>query len=96
MLATDKVIKEFRVTEKATMLSAEQNKYTFEVFPTVNKKEVAHAIQKLFSVKVTDVNMLKRKGKVKRSRSRKGRPSSTSDVKLAVVTLKQGDKIEMV
>lgn len=96
MLATDKVIKEFRVTEKATLLSAEQNKYTFEVFPTVNKKEVAHAIEKLFSVKVADVNMMIRKGKAKRSRSRKGQVNRRSDVKLAVVTLKQGDKIEMV
>ena len=96
MLPPSKVIKEYRITEKATDLSANQNKYTFEVFPNVNRIEVKHAISKMFSVEVESVNILNQKGKSKRSRTVRGQTGTTRSMKKAVVTLKQGHAIEIV
>ncbi len=96
MIFPEKVIKQARITEKATALSAEHNQYTFEVFPTVNRTQVKQAIEKKFSVKVDRVNIVNRKGKSKRSRTRSGIVGQTSQIKKAVVTLKEGHKIELI
>ena len=90
----EEVIKEFCVTEKATLLSANQNKYVFEVYRDANRHEVAKAIESVFGVKVSKVNTLNRKGKVKLNRMRK--KGKTASKKLAIVSLKEGDKIELV
>lgn len=90
------IIKEFCVSEKAADMSANLNKYTFEVNKDANRIEIAHAIQKLFSVKVTRVNIFNKRGKWRRSRTRRGQGGSTPNVKRAIVTLAQGDKIELV
>ena len=79
------------ITEKATMAS-EENKVVFNVSPTATKPEIKAAVEKLFGVKVTAVNTLVRKGKTKRFRGRIGRQS---DVKKAVVTLEDGQSIDV-
>lgn len=90
----DKVLKTVRLTEKANLLSAEFGQYTFEVFPTASKHAIRAAVEKTFKVNVTRVNVLNVRGKNKRGRA--GRPGQTSDFKKAIVTLKAGDKIELV
>ena len=90
----DQVLKLVRLTEKSNKLSSELGQYTFEVFPNATKHSVAAAVEKAFKVTVTRVNIQNYRGKNKRSRQ--GRPSVTSDYKKAIVTLKAGDKIELV
>ena len=95
MIIADKILKEYRVTEKAANLSANFNQYTFEVAPSANRKEVARAVEKVFKVEVTNVNILNKKPKVKVDRARRGRPGTKGGHKKAIVTLKEGDKIEL-
>ncbi|MEN8661941.1 MAG: 50S ribosomal protein L23 [Lentimonas sp.] len=96
MIIADTILKEYRVTEKAAYLSAHLNQYTFEVAPSANRIEVARAVAKVFDVEVIKVNILNKKPKVKTDRSRKGRPGTKGGHKKAIVTLKEGDKIELV
>jgi len=79
------------ITEKATLLS-EQNKVVFRVAAHATKVEIAAAVEELFKVKVTKVNTLIQKGKTKRFRGRMGR---RSDVKKAIVTLQDGQSIDI-
>lgn len=88
------VLKLVRLTEKSNKLSSELGQYTFEVAITSNKHQIAEAVEKAFKVSVTRVNTAVIRGKNKKSRQ--GRPSVTSNYKKAVVTLKAGDKIELV
>ena len=83
------------VTEKMTNLQ-EKGIYAFEVDPKANKIEIARAVGKRFHVTVTNVRTMMYKGKSKTQMTRKGRfPGKTSRYKKAVVTLKQGEKIEL-
>jgi large subunit ribosomal protein L23 len=79
------------ITEKATVLS-EQNKVVFRVAMDASKDEIAAAVEELFKVTVTKVNTLVTKGKTKRFRGIKGR---RSDVKKAIVTLAEGQSIDI-
>ena len=79
------------ITEKSTMLS-ETNAVVFKVAPKASKPEIKAAVEALFSVKVKAVNTLVRKGKVKRFR---GRPGVRNDIKKAVVTLADGQSIDI-
>jgi large subunit ribosomal protein L23 len=79
------------ITEKATLLS-EQNKVVFQVADDATKDEIAAAVEALFKVNVTKVNTLNVKGKTKRFRGIMGR---RSDVKKAVVTLAEGQSIDI-
>jgi len=79
------------ITEKSTMAS-EHNQVVFNVARKATKPQIKAAIEALFGVKVTGVNTLVRKGKVKRFR---GTIGTLSDVKKAVVTLKDGDSIDV-
>ena len=79
------------ITEKST-LASEQNQVVFNVTRTATKPEIKAAVEALFGVKVTAVNTLLRKGKVKRFRGRIGRQS---DYKKAVVTLQEGHAIDV-
>ena len=88
------VLKTMRLTEKASKQSAELGQYTFEVFKSANKHAIAQAVEETFKVTVRRVNVQNYRGKNKKSRQ--GRPSTTSDYKKAIVTLKSGDKIELV
>lgn len=89
-----KVLKLVRLTEKSSKQSAELGQYTFEVFPGATKHAIAEAVEQTFKVTVRRVNVQNYRGKNKRSRT--GRPSVGSDYKKAIVTLKAGDKIELV
>jgi large subunit ribosomal protein L23 len=79
------------ITEKSTMAS-EHNQVVFNVARTASKPQIKAAIEALFGVKVTGVNTLIRKGKTKRFRGRIGHQST---VKKAVVTLAEGDSIDV-
>ena len=86
----------FPHTDPEIHLAANLNQYTFEVNPRANRKEVARAVEKVFNVSVTKVNILNRKPKAKTDRSRGGRPGTKGGLKKAIVSLKEGDKIELV
>ena len=79
------------ITEKSTMAS-EFNQVIFNVARKATKPEIKAAVEALFGVKVTAVNTLLRKGKVKRFRGTIGKQS---DVKKAVVTLADGQSIDV-
>ena len=79
------------ITEKSTMLS-ENNSVVFKVAPSATKPEIKAAVEALFGVTVTGVNTMVSKGKTKRW---KGRPYQRSDVKKAVVTLAEGQSIDI-
>jgi len=79
------------ITEKSTVLS-EQNKVVFKVALDASKDEVASAVEALFNVKVTKVNTVVVKGKTKRFKGIKGR---RNDVKKAIVTLQDGQSIDI-
>jgi large subunit ribosomal protein L23 len=85
------IIKSPAITEKATMLSA-NNQVVFNVARDATKPQIKAAVEKLFGVKVEAVNTLVRKGKFKRF---KGRAAMQSDVKKAVVTLAEGQAIDV-
>jgi large subunit ribosomal protein L23 len=79
------------ITEKSTMLS-ETNAVVFRVAPKASKPEIKAAVEALFNVKVTNVNTIVAKGKTKRW---KGAPYRRSDVKKAIVTLAEGQSIDI-
>ena len=79
------------ITEKATLLS-EQNKVVFRVAKDATKDEIAAAVEELFKVRVVKVNTLNVKGKTKRFRGHMGR---RSDIKKAIVTLQEGQTIDI-
>jgi large subunit ribosomal protein L23 len=79
------------VSEKS-YAGLERNAYTFLVDPRSNKTEIKEAIQTIWGVRVTSVNTLRRQGKTKRRGYTKGR---RPDQKRAIVTLADGDSIEI-
>jgi large subunit ribosomal protein L23 len=79
------------VTEKSLVQNAERNKVSFLVDHAANKQEIRAAVERVFAVKVIDVNTIHLKGKRKRTRTREGK---RPDRKKAIVTLRPGDKIE--
>lgn len=84
------------ITEKMTNITAIQGKYGFIVNPKANKVEIAKAVEKKFSVHVVDVKTVTRKGKTKTQFRKSGRfVGKTSKYKKAVVTLKEGETIEL-
>ncbi|MFH1223733.1 MAG: 50S ribosomal protein L23 [Pseudomonadota bacterium] len=88
------VIKRPLMTEKSTFIGEKQNSYIFEVAVDSNKHEIKKAVEHLFSVKVVDVNTMVMHGKMKRVGGKfQGRRSKW---KKAVITLKEGNKIQLV
>jgi large subunit ribosomal protein L23 len=79
------------ITEKSSLVS-EANQVIFNVAKRASKPEIKAAVEALFGVKVTAVNTLLRKGKVKRFRGFSGRQG---DVKKAIVTLADGHSIDV-
>ncbi len=79
------------ITEKTTIVS-ENNQVVFEVPLSASKPEIKEAVEQLFKVTVSAVNTMRVKGKTKRFR---GRPGRRKDVKKAIVTLKDGDTIDI-
>ncbi|MBI1871379.1 MAG: 50S ribosomal protein L23 [Chlamydiae bacterium] len=91
MKAPSEIILEPLISEKGTELLQKENKVLFKVHMNSNKIDVRHAIEQIYSVKVLQVNTVKVKGKPKRVRYHMGR---TSNWKKAIVTLKEGEKID--
>ena len=87
------VILEPIVSEKSFAL-LEQNVYTFKVHPSSTKPEIAKAVEQIFDVEVLKVNTLRRRGKRIRNR-RSLTYGRRPDVKRAMVTLAEGDSIEL-
>ena len=79
------------ITEKSTLLS-EHNSVVFKVAPQATKPQIKAAVEALFGVNVTGVNTITQKGKTKRW---KGRPYQRSDMKKAIVTLAEGQSIDV-
>ena len=79
------------ITEKATLLS-EHNAVVFKVADKATKPEIKAAVEALFNVSVTAVNTIVQKGKTKRW---KGKPYKRSDIKKAIVTLAEGQSIDI-
>ncbi len=87
-----RIIKKPVISEKSTMMSERENKYVFEVATDANKIQIKRAVEEIFSVGVTKVRTMRIRGKLKRVRLQYGR---TPEWKKAIVTLKQGDRIEL-
>jgi large subunit ribosomal protein L23 len=87
------IIDSIRLTEKGTLLSEKENKYVFRVKPHANKLQIKQAIEQLFGKKVIAVNTCNYAGKKKRERTANfGRKAHW---KKAIVTLKEGDRIDL-
>jgi large subunit ribosomal protein L23 len=85
------IIKTVRLTEKAVRLGEKNNQYIFIVDRRATKPEIRRAVETLFNVKVIDVQTLNMPSKVKRRLT--AHPGHTQELKKAIVTLKEGDKI---
>jgi len=85
-------VRGLHITEKGTLLAG-QNKYLFKVDPSANKLEIKQAIENFFKVKVLKVNTMNYDGKKRRERTIHF--GKKPDWKRAVVTLKEGDKIDL-
>ena len=82
------------VVSEKSYASFDNDIYTFIVASDANKIEIRHAIETIFNVRVAKVNTINRKGKRKRNR-RTGNWSSRPDERRALVTLREGDRIEI-
>ncbi len=92
MKPAEDIIRRMLITEKGTRLRGER-KYVFEVAPDANKIEIQRAVEQLFKVHVTAVHTMWRRGKLKRGRTlHAGR---TPARKRAIVTLREGETIEL-
>jgi large subunit ribosomal protein L23 len=79
------------ITEKSTLVS-EHNAVVFKVAGDATKPEIKAAVEAIWNVKVTGVNTIVQKGKTKKW---KGAPYTRSDMKKAIVTLADGDQIDV-
>ena len=91
MKEAQEIIRRPLVTEKSAQQKEAKNQYVFEVLKDANKIEIQRAVEQLFKVKVVEVHTLNVLGKLKRLGRRYGK---RPDWKKAVVTLKEGDRIE--
>ncbi len=88
-----KIIKRPIISEKGTLLSEVNNSFVFEVDAASNRQEIRQAVEKLFNVKVDGVRTLMVQGKLKRT----GRNIlKNQNWKKAIVTLKEGNKIQFI
>lgn len=91
MKEPQKIIRRPLATEKSTRQKDEEHQYVFEVDRKANKIEIQSAVERLFKVKVNNVRTLNVLGKVKRLGRKFGK---RPDWKKAVVTLREGDRID--
>jgi len=94
-ISPEKILKGYKLTEKATNMQSTLNKYTFEVAKDAHAIEIGQAVEKFFGVKVASVNTINCKGKVKVTRMSKGKPGVKGRMKKAIVTLKAGESIQL-
>jgi large subunit ribosomal protein L23 len=84
------------ITEKMTNISTDSGKYGFLVNPKANKIQIAKAIEQKFNVHVVDVKTINHPGKMKTQFRKSGRfTGKTAKFKKAIITLKEGEKIEL-
>lgn len=88
------ILLEALLTEKATRLNP-YDQYLFKVHPSATRTQVAEAVETTFGVKVKRVNTMNVKPKLKRDRTRRNRLGSKGGMKKAIVTLKQGEAIDL-
>ena len=86
------IVKTVRLTEKGTRQGEKFNQYTVVADRRATKPQIRAAVQELFKVKVLSVNTLNVRGKARRQRT--AQAGKAMDWKKAIVTLKEGDKIE--
>ncbi len=91
MKAPQDIVVQPIISEKMEYLQEAQRKYAFKVHPAANKVQIKEAVEAIYKVSVTDVNVMNRRGKKRRVRYTEGRRANW---KRAVVTLKEGDSIE--
>jgi len=91
MKEPQKIIRRPLVTEKSTLQKEEGRQYVFEVDRNANKIEIRSAVERLFKVKVNNVRTINVLGKIKRLGRRYGK---RPDWKKAIVTLREGDRID--
>lgn len=87
------IIKTIRITEKATLQAEKHNQYTVVADRRATAPQIKRAVQELFKVKVQRVNTMNVEGKVRRQNT--AAAGRTSDWKKAIVTLKEGQKIDL-
>ncbi len=87
-----RVIKRPLITERGSVLREKANQYFFQVEPAANKQEIKQAVELFFGVKVESVRTMNMRGKIKRLGRFQGK---RSDWKKAVVTLAEGDSIDV-
>ena len=90
MKEAQKIIRRPLITEKSTRQKDDYHQYAFEVHPDANKIEIQSAVEQLFKVKVIHVQTCNVLGKLKRLGRKFGK---RADWKKAIVTLKEGDRI---
>lgn len=88
------IIQTASLTEKSSLLGDKLNKYVFRVSPRANKIQIKQAVERLFQKKVVDVNTCNYAGK--RKRERRADFGRKAHWKKAIVTLKEGEKIDLV
>jgi len=81
------------LTEKGTLMKEKENKVLFKVSKNANKLEIKNAVETIFKVKVDCVTTMNYRGKMKRLGKHEGR---RSDWKKAIVTLKEGEKLDFI
>jgi large subunit ribosomal protein L23 len=91
MILSYDIIKALLRTEKSTLIEP-KGKYIFLVAKFANKTQIKRAVEEIYKVKVKDINTFIAAGKLKKVRYQLGK---TPDLKKAVVTLKEGQKIEV-
>lgn len=87
------ILKSVLITEKGTTMQERENRYMLRVAQAANKTEIKKAVEAFFNVTVLAVNTQNYEGKTKVLRNR--RTVKAQDWKRAIVTLKQGDKIDL-
>lgn len=80
------------ITEKSEKLQKFQTAYVFEVMDKANKMEIKEAVQKIWGVTVLKVRVLRKRGKMRRIRYKRGK---TPEWKKAIVTLREGQTIDI-
>jgi large subunit ribosomal protein L23 len=88
------IVKTVRITEKGARQAEKLNQYTLMCDRLANKTQIRSAVEALFKVKVVRVNTLQVRGKLRRKFS--PARGASADWKKAIVTLKEGDKIQVV
>ena len=89
------IVKKPILSEESTLQANVHNKYVFRVDPRANKNQIRDAIEQMFSVHVTSVNTMNYEGKLSGRRGR-SLPGRRPDWKKAIVTLREGDSIDLI